>query len=166
MRRRFWVGCGCFSLGGGGRGRGVVSKQSCLCYILYVEQWRFRCRMSSGHRERGFLDPRTSWADACDVSGFDNPSTCSHSEYSVGAVVFVPPRTPRSSGYDFLCTCGLCCYMLCVYYMLYVCYMSSSEPSCDDVFYRIVSFLIPNPQHTVSLYTFIYQESSVLQIIG
>jgi hypothetical protein len=29
----------------------------------------------------------------------------------------------------------------------------------DGVFYRIVSFLIPNPQHTVSLYTFIYQES-------
>ncbi len=31
---------------------------------------------------------------------------------------------------------------------------------CDGVFYRIVSFLIPNPQHTVSLYTFIYQESA------
>jgi hypothetical protein len=31
---------------------------------------------------------------------------------------------------------------------------------CDDVFYRIVSFLIPNPQHTLSLYTFIYQEST------
>jgi hypothetical protein len=29
----------------------------------------------------------------------------------------------------FLCTCGLCCYMLYVYYMLYDCYMSSSEPS-------------------------------------
>jgi hypothetical protein len=27
------------------------------------------------------------------------------------------------------------------------------------IFYDIVSFLIPNPQHTVSLYTFIYQES-------
>jgi hypothetical protein len=26
--------------------------------------------------------------------------------------------------------------------------------------YDIVSFLIPNPQHTVSLYTFTYQESS------
>jgi hypothetical protein len=46
-----------------------------------------------------------------------------------GAAVFVPPRTPRSSGYNFVCTCGLCCYMLHVYYMLYACYMPSSESS-------------------------------------
>ena len=85
--------------------------------------------MSSGHRERGFLDPRTPRADACDVSGSDSPSTCSHSDDNGGAAAIVPPRTPRSSGYDFLCTCGLCCYMLYVYYMLYACYMSSSEPS-------------------------------------
>jgi hypothetical protein len=85
--------------------------------------------MSSDHHERGFLDPRTPWTDACDVSGFDNPLTCSHSDDSGGTVVFVPPRTPRSSGYDFLCTYVLCCYMLCVYYMLYDCYMSSSESS-------------------------------------
>jgi hypothetical protein len=31
--------------------------------------------------------------------------------------------------------------------------------TCNVVSYDIVSFLIPNPQHTVSLYTFIYQES-------
>ncbi len=46
-----------------------------------------------------------------------------------GLLLLVPPRTPRNSGYDFLCTCGLCCYMLYVYYMLYACCMSSSEPS-------------------------------------
>ncbi len=68
-------------------------------------------------------------------SGFDNPSTCSHSKVNRstgcrslndtgGATAFVPPRTPRNSGYDFLCTCGLCCYMLYVYYTLYTCYMS------------------------------------------
>jgi hypothetical protein len=56
-------------------------------------------------------------------SVFDNSSTCSHYDDSGGTAVFVPSRTPRSSGYYFLCTCGLCCYML------YVCYMSSSEPS-------------------------------------
>jgi hypothetical protein len=71
----------------------------------------------------------TTWADVCNVSGFDNPSTCSHSDDSGGAAAFVPTRTPRSSGYDFLCTCDLCCYMSYVYYMLYVCYMSSSDPS-------------------------------------
>jgi hypothetical protein len=27
-----------------------------------------------------------------------------------GLLLLVPPRTPRSSGYDFLYTCGLCCY--------------------------------------------------------
>jgi hypothetical protein len=31
---------------------------------------------------------------------------------------------------------------------------------CNGVFYHVVSFLIPNPQHTVSLYTFTYQESA------
>jgi hypothetical protein len=31
--------------------------------------------------------------------------------------------------------------------------------NCDGVSYDVVSFLIPNPQHTVSLYTFVYQES-------
>ncbi len=65
-------------------------------------------------------------------SGFDKPSTCSHSDDSGGTAVFVPSRTPRSSGYDFLCTCGLCCYVLYVYYMLYACYMSSSEPSSGN----------------------------------
>jgi len=33
--------------------------------------------------------------------------------------------------------------------------------TCDGVSYDIVSFLNPNPQHTVSLYTFIYQESAL-----
>jgi hypothetical protein len=83
--------------------------------------------MSSGHRERGFFDPRTPWEDACDVSGFNNSSTCSHSDDSGGAAAPRSTRTPRSSGYDFLCTCGLCCYMLYVYYMLYTCYMSGKE---------------------------------------
>jgi hypothetical protein len=46
-----------------------------------------------------------------------------------GLLLLVPPRTPRSSGYDFLCTYGLCCYMSYVDYMLDGCYMSSSEPS-------------------------------------
>ncbi len=37
---------------------------------------------------------------------------------------------------------------------------TGSSGNCEDVFYHIVSFLIPNPQHTVSLHTFIYQESA------
>ena len=157
---RLWM----FFLGGRGRGRGVPgrvllrsfrrtagSKQPLCMFILYVEQWRFRCSMSSGHRERGFFDPRTPWADACDVSGFNNSSTCSHSDDSGGAAPPRSVRTPRSSGYDvyahavyvvicyvsLTCICLLyvsrprtrhviCCYMLYVCDMLYAvvcCYM-------------------------------------------
>jgi hypothetical protein len=36
--------------------------------------------------------------DTSDVSGFDNPPTCSHSDDSGGVAVFVPSRTPRNSG--------------------------------------------------------------------
>jgi hypothetical protein len=84
---------------------------------------RRRLQMSGG--ERGFLDPRTPWADACDVSGFNNPSTCSHSDDSGGAAALVPPRTPRSSVYDVyahavyvvICYMSLTCICL-----LYVCH--------------------------------------------
>ena len=95
-----------FFLGGRGRGRAAPGcvllrsfrrtagcEQPLLCYILYVAQWRFPCSLQ-GHRERGFLDPRTPWADACDVSGFNNPSTCSRPDDSGGAAALVPPRTP------------------------------------------------------------------------
>jgi hypothetical protein len=95
-----------FFLGGRGRGRAAPGcvllrsfrrtagcKQPFLCYILYVAQWWCRCSLQ-GHRERGFLDPRTPWADACDVSGFNNPSTSSRPDDSGGAAALVPPRTP------------------------------------------------------------------------
>jgi hypothetical protein len=54
----FWVGCGCFFLGGAGEGKKTHQGKYCrvvftgdvrveqshfLCYILYIEQWRFRC---------------------------------------------------------------------------------------------------------------------------
>jgi hypothetical protein len=74
---------------------------------------------SSGHRERGFLDLRTPWADACDVSDFNNPSTYSHSDDSGGAAVLVPPRTPRNSGMIF---CAHAIYVV-ICYMSVICYM-------------------------------------------
>ena len=100
-----------------------------MCSILYVEQWRFRCSMSSDHRERG----SSILGRPGQTRAMSRASTTRRPVHTLttveGAAAFVPPRTPRSSGYDFLCTCGLCCYMLYVYYMLYACYMSSSEPS-------------------------------------
>jgi hypothetical protein len=55
MGRHFWVGCGFFSWGDGGgqeetqgqrllsrfRSMTRTSEQSFLCYILYIDQWRF-----------------------------------------------------------------------------------------------------------------------------
>jgi hypothetical protein len=65
MGRHFWVGCGCFSWGTGGeekasghgqQGRSLDDTRfqtDPFCYILYVEQWGFRCSMPSGHHEGG-----------------------------------------------------------------------------------------------------------------
>jgi hypothetical protein len=51
------------------------SKQPCLCYILYISQWGFRCSMSSGHDEGG---PRSSIAlgrhMSCSTSTTRRPS--------------------------------------------------------------------------------------------
>ena len=118
---RLWM----FFLGGRGRGRGVPgrvllrsfrrtagSKQPLCMFILYVEQWRFRCSMSSGHRERGFFDPRTPWADACDVSGFNNSSTCSHSVTTVeGLLLLVPPGLHGVVGMMFMHMRSMLLYM-------------------------------------------------------
>jgi len=164
MRRRFRVGCGCFFLGGAGEGKrssrarfaekfsqngGLQTAR--VCYILYVEQWKFRCSMSPGHCERGFFDPRTPWADTC-VARLRQPVDLGHALKTVsGLLLLVPPRTPRSSGFavyahaiyvvicymSLTCICLLyvsrprtrhviCCYMLYVCDMLYAvicCYM-------------------------------------------
>ncbi len=149
MGRRFWGGCWFSSLGGRGRGRGTpgrvmqrrwddVSQDDasseqplCVCYILYVGQWKFHCNMSSGHREGG---PRSSIALGrhvyCSTSTARRPSP--HIEDGEGVVA---PRSATDSTEQwvwFSCTCSLCCYLLCVYYMymsvicsymLYVCEM-------------------------------------------
>jgi hypothetical protein len=57
MGRHFWVGCGCFFLGGGwgqekssGHGQqGRSLDDACFqttpfCYILYIDQWGYRLR--------------------------------------------------------------------------------------------------------------------------
>jgi hypothetical protein len=115
MRRRFWVVCGCFFLGGEGEGKRISRVH--VPEKFSQDEWAPNSPVCVG-----FLDPRTPWADAYDVLGFDNPSTCSHSDDSGGSATFVPLRTPRSSGHDFLCTYGLC-YMLYVCYMLYASYV-------------------------------------------
>ncbi len=115
MGRHFWVGCGCFSWG--------------------VGEGRESARSWSAESVAG---RHTSTHVCC--SDFDNPSTCSTHEDSQGTVA---PRSTTDSTdqwVSWLCTYGLCCFMLYVYYKymsviccymlyvcyrLYVCYMSS-----------------------------------------
>jgi hypothetical protein len=143
MRRRFRVGCGCFFLGGRGRGRGVPgrvllrsfrrtagSEQPLFCVIYYM--------LSSGGFAAACLQAIVKGVSSIlgrpgQTRAMFQASTTRRPVHTLddsgGAAAPRSTRTPRSSGYDFLCTCGLCCYMLYVYYMLYACYMSSSEPS-------------------------------------
>jgi hypothetical protein len=113
-----------------------------FCYILYVEQWKFPCSMSSGHREGG---PRSSFALGRHVLCFSprQPVDLYHPlKTTKGLLSLVPPRTPRSSGYDvyadvvYVVTCYMSVICICLLYvvicymsgyMLYVCYMSSSR---------------------------------------
>jgi hypothetical protein len=91
---------------------------------------------------KGVLDPRLPWAERA-LLDFDDPVDLVHGLKTVkGLLLLVPPRTPRSSGYDvyahtsyvtrdlllFVYVCYIC-YMLYVYHgdMFYVCYMSSGR---------------------------------------
>jgi hypothetical protein len=134
MGRHFWVGCGCFSWGdGGGRGApGCVLLRSFHrtsglqtgLFVLYII-----CK-------RGFLDPRTPWADACDVSSFDNPSTCSHSDDSGGVAAFVPPRLHGAVGMIFYAHAVyvVICFMSIICYMPVICLVQSLPQESVVVF--------------------------------
>ncbi len=94
MGRRFWVGRGCFSWGGGG-GRessrswsaGSVAgrfKQThfVIYYMLNSGGFSAGCLQVIS---KGVLDPRLPWTVHLCGSSFDNPSTCSTHEDSEGA---------------------------------------------------------------------------------
>jgi hypothetical protein len=86
-----------------------------LCYILYIEQWGFRCIMleTIGNGVRG---PRCP-GQTCAQLKCRQLDDLFHALKTVkGLLHLVPSRTTRSSGYGVLCTCGLC-YML---FLLYV----------------------------------------------
>ena len=150
----------------GGEGEGKSSSRVCvaekfskdggrqtalfLCYILYVEQWWFRCSLQV--ITKGGSSILGHPGQTCVMFGRQQPVDLVHTLKTVkGLLLLVPPRTPRSSGYDvyahavyvvicymsLTCICLLyvsrprtrhviCCYMLYVCDMLYAvicCYM-------------------------------------------
>ena len=128
MGRHFRVGCGSFSWGGGAgeedspgqllqsrvRRRRAGSNGPIVYCFLYIPQWKFRCCMLQPSRKvPSILEP---WAAHVRCSSFDNPSTWTRIEDGEGAVILVPPRTPRRSGYVV--------YADAVYVV--ICYMSST----------------------------------------
>ena len=73
---------------------------ACLCYILYIAQWKFRCSMRKDIA-KGVLDPRLPWADTVAVR-LRQPVDLVHALKTVKVLLLLgPSRTPRSSGYDF-----------------------------------------------------------------
>ncbi len=103
-------------------------KQPHFIFILYIVQWKFRCSMSSGHRERW---PRSSmtWADRCVVQASTADDLVHAFKTMEGLLVLVPPRTTRSSGYDvyahavYVAICYLSITCICLLYVV-ICYMS------------------------------------------
>jgi hypothetical protein len=98
-----------FSFGGSGKGKrnsrsrtvegfsqyDTSSKQVCLCYILYVDQWVFHCNMC---QKIAKVPPVLDSQDRhVYCSSFDNTL-----KTMKGILHLVPSRTPRSSGYGVL----------------------------------------------------------------
>ena len=74
------------------------SKQPCLCYILYISEWGFRCRTCLQVIAKGVLDPRLPWPDTY-VVRLRQPVDLVHALKTVkGLLLLVPSRTPWSSG--------------------------------------------------------------------
>ncbi len=94
---------------------------------------------------KGVLDPRLPWADTC-VPWASTTRRPSHSLKTVkGLLLLVPPRTPRSSGYDVYehVIYGVICYMSIICHMPVICLVQSPPQETVVVFgYIEGSFLV------------------------
>jgi hypothetical protein len=113
--------------------------------------------MSSGHRE-GVLDPRLPWVDTFAVR-LRQPVDLVHALKTVkGLLLLVPPRTARSSGYDFYthavydvmcymsisCTCLLYVviyYMSVKFYVSVMCLVLVASCICICPFYGVICYM-------------------------
>ena len=129
-------------LGGVGKGKRTRQGKDCralfagdarvqtapLFVILYVEQWRFRCTMRQTVANE-VPDPRCPGADTCAVRASTTRRPGSRIETVKGLLLLVPPRTPRSSGYDvyahavYVVKCYMSITCICLLYVV-ICYMS------------------------------------------
>ncbi len=93
--------------GHGHRGRSLNDSRfqtAPFCYILYVDEWGFRFRMPSDHREGG---PRSSmsWTTHVHCAGLDSPSTCSTHEDSQGVAALDANPANRTTGHPIPVPC-------------------------------------------------------------
>ena len=158
------MGCGFFSWGGGGgeeelqvttaetfsQTTRVPNSPLCLCLYYILRSGSFAAAMRKAIAN-GDPDPRYPGQTRA-LFGLRQPVDLVHTLKTVkGLLLLVPPRTPRSSGYDvyahavYVVICHIsviclvlgpscymymsviCCYMLYVCDMLYVCFMSSTR---------------------------------------
>ncbi len=107
---------------------------------------------------KGVLDPRLPWADTCAVR-LRQPVELVHALKTVkGLLLLVPPRTPRSSGYDFYahavyvgmcymsitCICllyVLICYMSVKCYVSVMCLVLAASCICICLFYVVICYM-------------------------
>ena len=102
------------------------SKQTCLCYILYISQWGFRCRVCLQVIVKGVLDPRLSWADTCAVR-LRQPVDLVHVLKTVkGLFSSFHHGLHGAVGMMFIHIRSMLLYVICLLHV-YVCYMSSSR---------------------------------------
>jgi len=150
MRRRFRVGCGCFFLGGRGRGRGVPgrvllrsfrrtagSEQPLFCVIYYM--------LSSGGFAAACLQAIVKGVSSIlgrpgQTRAMFQASTTRRPVHTLttveGLLLLVPPRTPRSSGYDVYAHAVyvVICYMSIICYMPVICLVQSPPQEAVVVF--------------------------------
>ena len=130
--RRFWVGRGCFFLGGAGEGKrnsrarnaetmrrcfaGRCEFRTALCvYVIYYMLGSGGFAAACFRPSRKVPSTSMPWAAHVRCSGFDNPSTSLRIDICEGAVA--PCSASTELCVCCLCTCVLCCYVLYVYYM-------------------------------------------------
>ena len=141
MGRRFRVGCGSFSWGGGegeedSPGQGLQStfrrrragSNGPMFIVYYIfTQWNFRCCMLQPSRVvPPILDALGS---ARALFRLRQTGDQVRIEDGEGAVILVPPRTPRRSGYVvyadavYVVICYMSITCICLLYVV-ICYMS------------------------------------------